>query len=166
LCLATWVNNIQDGIAHPPGSDEKHSIKLELNQLSKPPEGKFWTYTDKAGHEWKEENGAWWVWYNGGWAKSGNATLESIGVEPDCDVATRFSQKYFALHPEEKPPKAPNGWISERDVEFIAVVFALHPKAIDDPKMDEWTTLEIERIKAYATSRGMTLRQVVWENNL
>jgi hypothetical protein len=25
LCLAARVNNVQDGIAHPPGSDEKHS---------------------------------------------------------------------------------------------------------------------------------------------
>jgi hypothetical protein len=167
LLVAAWITNIRDGMIHPPGSDAEHAIKLELSQLGNPPEGKFWTYKDAAGHEWKEENGAWWVWYNGAWTKSKYVPYDFAGFEPDRPAVARFTIWYFALHPEEKLPKDhTGGWRppeAELDIEYTAVDFALHPRAIDIPETGEWLLTEIERIKAYARSRRLTLRQVVWE---
>ena len=50
--------------------------------------------------------------------------------------------------------------------ELVAVVLALQVGAEKDiPPTDTWLKQEVERLRAYAKSRGQTLRQIVWEHD-
>ena len=167
---ALWIAHIWDTLKHPLGSDEEHPTRLTKKELANPPEGKFWEYKDEKGWRWTQKNQLWMVW-QGSWIKYEKKPSVEPESEPDFDAALGFAKWYFSVHPEERPyVTGGDVWVApESDSEVCAVIMALHPGdvcEIESETAQPWLQPQIERLKAYAKSRGRTLNQTVWDEYL